>query len=340
MTPTVRAAYTKARINDLVFSDEVTGSVQPGFLDHLINLRTIRRGTNMTELIEPGTIPKHCTALLLPASYKHKFSASEFHHGLWVYIHVSNLKYAPASSRPFNIWSETRAKCIPGCQWDYELPRKSSYYEDVYFCEAVLVTELRSRRIPDFRGSYNRPLEIACISKPKSRYPCYGADDELFVLSSPNEPAEPYEPDVDHDHGYELEECESCESDEYSEPEEYDGYDEMYESGEDNEYEESNIANRLRKFKVSCNKLARMVRKSRIDSTRMAEEKAIEIAESIHSRLMKAADEAKVHLGFKLRFRARSDHVTDIIELLTQTFPFVVIDQHKRSLIVCLPAAE
>lgn len=304
------AVCSEVRINsdviDLVFSNEVVGSVRPGSLDHFKDLRTIRWGECMTEIIKPGTIPKQCTALLLPASYKHPFSTSEFHPGLWVYIHVSNLKYAPSDSRPFNVWSETRDVCIPRWQWAFELPRKSSYYDEVYMCETARVT------------------------MPKPVYMCsYTSGDHVtYSLYSSNEPAEPYDIDIDLNFDRDVDEPES--SDESSESEEYD------------ELDKSDVAGRLSELKVSRRDLARMVTVSRIASARIAKEKAIEIAESIRARLMKAVDDATVHLGFslKLRFRVRADHVADIIELLNMTFPFIVIDQRKRSLTIRLPAAE
>lgn len=116
------------------FPDSIKGGIKPGSLDHLTKLCRISWGVNMTDLIEPGTIPKQCTALLLPASYKHSYDASQFRIGLWVYMHESNLEYATASSRKFNVWNETGITATPGFKWSRWGPKKSSCF-DVYMCE-------------------------------------------------------------------------------------------------------------------------------------------------------------------------------------------------------------
>lgn len=136
-TITVGKTYTDITFDadaELIeFPDSVYGCIRPGSLDHLTKLRKIRWGVSMTDLIEPGTFPKQCIALLLPASYKHPYEASEFRSDIWVYIHESNLAYAPVSTERFNVWSEVPITEIPGFV-QIGSPKRSIMF-DVYMCE-------------------------------------------------------------------------------------------------------------------------------------------------------------------------------------------------------------
>ena len=148
--------YLELAINsdviDLVFPDKATGSIRPGSLNHLTKLFTIRWGNNMASLIEPGTIPPQCKALLLPANYKHPYETSMYRSGLWVYIHESNLECAPTNFRAFNVWKETRNISTPGFSWNYERPRRSCF-RNAFMVEIQrkdeIMNGLVSTRTPD-----------------------------------------------------------------------------------------------------------------------------------------------------------------------------------------------
>lgn len=82
-----------------------------------------------------------------------------------------------------------------------------------------------------------------------------------------------------------------------------------------------------------------MVTESRLQCTRIAEERAYEIAECIGARLTKATADGTMHQGFDMWFKVRTDHAAYTTELLGQTFPFIVIEPHEGSLNIMIPAS-
>lgn len=97
----------------IVFPPEVHGSIKPGSLDHLTKVYSIEWGVNMTGLIEPGTIPRCCTVLLLPPSYKHPIT-DRLGPRTIEYVHHSNLGTVQ-HDRQFQIWKtcDEPNPCVP-----------------------------------------------------------------------------------------------------------------------------------------------------------------------------------------------------------------------------------
>lgn len=215
-------------------------------------------GVSMTDLIEPGTIPTQCVALMLPSSYKHPYEASAFHKIIWVYIHESNLAYAPMSTERFNIWSETPITATPGFK-QTQCPKMSNYFGE-YMCEIE---------------REDKPAPI-CDAKTASD----------LKTTKPSEP----------------------------EP-----------------------VNRFSKFKVTSSDLADFVTQSKLNSSRIIETRAYEIAEHIHTKLMKAVTDGTAHLGLELQYSIRADHGTAITKLLGQTFPFMTISHLGHVLTAKVP---
>ena len=106
MTVQVGNAYCDVTIDpstkELVFPDDVSGSIRPGSLN-LPSLELIIWGTNMTDLIEPGVIPDGVTVILRP-SYKHRLDDSQLGPNVTVWVHASNLDLAP-TDRCFKCWT-------------------------------------------------------------------------------------------------------------------------------------------------------------------------------------------------------------------------------------------
>ena len=106
MTVTVGPTYLDISVDPdttkLVFPDEACGSIRPGSLNHLTKLETIVWGNNMTDLIEPGTVPNG-VSLVLRESYGHPVDLSKLGSDVSVFINVLNYDRAP-TDRCFNMW--------------------------------------------------------------------------------------------------------------------------------------------------------------------------------------------------------------------------------------------
>lgn len=136
-------------VNLVVFPPEVHGSIKPGSLDHLTKAICIEWGTNMTGLIEPGTIPPCCITLLLPSSYKHPIT-DRLGTNVTEYVHHSNIETVK-HDRPFHVWKRpsepnpsTPKTYDCSCSWS-----RSQYFKGTSF--------IISKRLP-----------VAVPSKPVS----------------------------------------------------------------------------------------------------------------------------------------------------------------------------
>lgn len=112
MTVTIGATYTEVAIpretTDLVFPPTVKGSIKPGTLDNLDRLQSISWGTNMTGLIEPGTIPNKPISLWLPKTYTHDLGLSQISDKVQIYVHTNYIDIVPEGSI-FLVWAEDKS---------------------------------------------------------------------------------------------------------------------------------------------------------------------------------------------------------------------------------------
>ena len=153
MSVTVGPTYCEVTIDPsvakLIFPDTVCGSIRPGSLDHLSKLKTIVWGINMTDLIEPGTIPDAVT-LVLRSEYRHQVDTSKLGLRVRVWIHGSNYQYAP-TDRCFRVWAD-RLQMFPvgrkiTCTHKYQHPR-------IPLMDSNWASDMGVKRFLDFSGSY------------------------------------------------------------------------------------------------------------------------------------------------------------------------------------------
>lgn len=128
----------------IAFPPEVVGSIRPGSLDHLIRVKDIEWGLSMTDPIEPGTIPKCCGYLLLPASYKHPADSIRLT-DVHIYVHHTNVSYGP-SDRKFYIWREPTEPEPTLSQCHEYLGRGGCWYASEVF-KGVSVIQVK--KVPD-----------------------------------------------------------------------------------------------------------------------------------------------------------------------------------------------
>ena len=126
MAITVNKIYTDITVTDeetIRFPDEVVGGLRAGSLDHLTKARNIAWGKNMTALIEPGVIPSCCSKLLLPVSYFHPVTDSNFE-CMHMYVHQSNIECAMHDRHIF-VWkgdTDTDIDLPTGFSWNNRWP--------------------------------------------------------------------------------------------------------------------------------------------------------------------------------------------------------------------------
>lgn len=92
------------------FPAEAVGGIKPGSINWLSELPytiNIKWGLNMTQPIEPGTIPSDFVCLMLDESYKHPIDDSMIPDSVPLYIHDSNRDTGP-KHRDFWLWRRNK----------------------------------------------------------------------------------------------------------------------------------------------------------------------------------------------------------------------------------------
>lgn len=166
MAVCVKRTYTQVTVKDkknVAFPAEVIGGLEPGSLDHLCNVAFIEWGINMTDPIEHDTIPKCCHALLLPISYKHPIDDTKLPSGVLVYVHRTNLQYAPRACI-FNVWADSAEEIdmvLPnGIIWASPGQYKSNFFEGRYIRSAKYVSPEPTPAQPDIAPDFITPDSI------------------------------------------------------------------------------------------------------------------------------------------------------------------------------------